>query len=79
MKTRKAYLLLELDADEIVSLPPHLRGLLQRPLIEPLQTRRPPLTKTATDLRAERLAETRWRAAEERKRKIKSGELDPPE
>ena len=40
MRKRKAYLVLELDADETSNiLPPHLRGMLSRPLVEPVQTR----------------------------------------
>jgi hypothetical protein len=42
MKPRKVFLVLELDADEVVSLPPHLQGLLQRPLVDPIQTREAP-------------------------------------
>ena len=43
MRRRKAYLLIELDSDETESiLPPHLRGLLSRPLIEPITTREGP-------------------------------------
>ncbi len=46
LKKRKVYLVIELDADEKSSiLPPHLRGLVGRPLVDPLTTRRKPPTK----------------------------------
>jgi hypothetical protein len=38
---RRVFLLLELDDDEQASvLPPHLQGLVSRPLIEPITTRK---------------------------------------
>ena len=49
MKRRKIFLMLELDADEVFSLPPHLRGLLERPLVDPLQTRQGPVSEAVDE------------------------------
>ena len=43
---RKAYLLIELDADETAILPPHLRGMLSRPLVDPVHHQQPPAIQT---------------------------------
>ena len=82
MKKRKAYLLLELDSDEIVNLPPHLRGLLSRPLIEPIQERRvhdKPWCPTEQQKRERRRQERIARLRAEQAEAIKRGDLLPPE
>lgn len=38
-KKRKVFLMIELDADELACIPPHLRGIVTRPLVVPTQTR----------------------------------------
>lgn len=42
MRKRKVFLMIELDADEVAAIPPHLRGMLERPLVDPLTTRQTP-------------------------------------
>ena len=42
-KKRRVFLVVELDSDEIDNvLPPHLQGVVQRPLVDRIQTRTAP-------------------------------------
>jgi hypothetical protein len=70
MAKRKVYLMIELDA-EVTSIPPHLRGLLSRPLVDPLTTRQSADEKAGWMERQTPVA-LRKKAAEERQARIRA-------
>ena len=85
MRKRRAYLVVELDPDEIACiLPPHLQGIVSRPLVAPVETREAgtspgPWFPTEPEKRAKRTREWLERGRAQQAEAIDRGELDPPE
>ena len=84
MRKRKAYLVIELDNDELSILPLHLQGLVQRPLVDPLTTREAPNEpwpgfETEPQRRAKQTRDRLARVRRQQTAAIERGEIDPPE
>jgi hypothetical protein len=86
MRKRKAYLLIELDGDEVSSiLPPHLQAILSRPLVDRLTTRDAapvgtwPGCETEAQRRERRTHERMKRVRKHQADAIARGELNAPE
>ena len=86
MRKHKVFLTIEieLDADEVVDLPPHLKSMLSRPLVEPIQTREAKASPglwfpTEQQKRDKRTRERLERVRKQQAKAIERGELEPPE